>query len=78
MEGKNMDNSKIIILIAEMLEIDSSKLTPETKLSELNQWDSMAKLSLIVLLSDNFGKKIDYTTIRGFLKLADIINFIKQ
>lgn len=73
-----MDNSKIIILIAEMLEIDSSKLTPETKLSELNQWDSMAKLSLIVLLSDNFGKKIDYTTIRGFLKLADIINFIKQ
>ena len=73
-----MDNSKIIILIAEMLEIDSNKLTPETKLSELNQWDSMAKLSLIVLLSDNFGKKIDYATIRGFLKLADIINFIKQ
>jgi acyl carrier protein len=73
-----MENSKIIDLIAEMLEIESSKLTPETVLNDLSQWDSMAKLSLIVLLNDNFGKKIDNITINGFVRLADIINFINR
>ena len=73
-----MNNTKIIDLIAEMLEIESIHLTPQTVLNELSQWDSMAKLSLIVFLNDNFGKKIDNTTIKGFVRLIDIINFINK
>lgn len=73
-----MEDLKIINLIAEMLEIEANKLTSETILNELEQWDSMAKLSLIVLLNDNFGKKVDNNTIKSFLKIADIINFINQ
>jgi acyl carrier protein len=73
-----MENSKVIDLIAEMLEIESSKLSSETLLNDLSQWDSMAKLSLIVLLNDNFGKKIDNVTIKGFVRLADIITFINR
>ncbi len=73
-----MDHSKIIALIAEMLEIEAIKLTSDTKLNEMAQWDSMAKLSLIVLLNDNFGIKVDNNTIKSFIKIADIINFINK
>ena len=42
-------------------------------LSELENWDSMTKLSLIVLMDDEFEKKLTGEQIKSFVTVKDIL-----
>ncbi len=65
-----------ILLLEDMLELDGVSLTPETNLSDIDEYDSMAKLSLIVLMDDEFGKKLTGEQIREFKTVQDILDFM--
>lgn len=67
---------QVINLLAEILEIEENDLTEETILDDLEQWDSMAKLSLIVVMSDEFCLKATSSDIKKFKQVKDIIKFI--
>ena len=54
-----MTKEEKIALLEDMLELESGALAPETELSSIDEYDSMAKLSLIVLMDDEF--KSHYT-----------------
>lgn len=71
-----MDQSKKLEMLEEMLELDSSTLSPETELSSIEEYDSMAKLSLIVLMDEEFGKKLTGEKIREFKIVGDILEFM--
>jgi acyl carrier protein len=71
-----MTNEEKISLIEETLEIEPGTLTSETVLSSLAEYDSMAKLSLIVLTDEEFGKKLTGEQIRAFVTVGDILNFL--
>lgn len=62
-----------LALIEETLELDEGSLTPETELEDLDNYDSMAKLSLIVMFDDEFDKKITGNEIKAFKTVADIL-----
>ena len=47
-----MTNEEKIALLEDMLELDANTLTPETELTAIDEYDSMAKLSLIVLMDE--------------------------
>jgi len=65
-----------LALLEDMFELDEGKLNEEIKLEELAGWDSMGKLSLIVLMDDEFGKKLSGEQIKGFSTVKDILNFM--
>lgn len=69
-----MDMKKKIELLADMFEVEESELTPDMKLDEMDCWDSMAKLSLIVLVEDECGKKLTGDMIKGFVTVKDILD----
>lgn len=69
-----MDTQEFVELVAETLEVDGLEL--DTTLSSLEEWDSMAKLSLIVMVDDEFGKKLTADDIKGFSTVQDIVDFI--
>ena len=71
-----MDIKKKLTLLEEMMELDEGTLTPDTKLGDIEEYDSMAKLSLIVLMNDEFGKKINVNQIKGFQTVQDILDFV--
>lgn len=71
-----MDIKKKLTLLEEMMELDEGTLTPYTKLGDIEEYDSMAKLSLIVLMNDEFGKKINVNQIKGFQTVQDILDFM--
>jgi acyl carrier protein len=71
-----MTNQEKIALIEETLEIESGTLSPETLLSEVSEYDSMGKLSLIVLCDEEFGKKLTGEQIRTFQTVNDILTFL--
>lgn len=65
-----------IAMLEEMLELDGGVLEPATELTSIDEYDSMAKLSLIVLMDDEFGKKLTGEKIRLFKTVQDILDFM--
>ena len=68
-----MDDGQKIGLIAEALDIDEGAISAETVLDDLEEWDSMNKLSLIVMFDDEFGKTLKSDDIKGFKIVGDIM-----
>jgi acyl carrier protein len=68
-----MTTEEKIALLEDMLELEPGALSPETELSSINEYDSMAKLSLIVLFDDECGKKLTGEEIRTFKKVGDVL-----
>lgn len=68
-----MTEKEKIALLEDMLELDEGALTPEMELSAIDEYDSMAKLSLIVLFDDECGKKLTGEEIRTFKTVGDIL-----
>ena len=71
-----MTNEEKIALLEDMLELDNGSLKPETLLADIDEYDSMAKLSLIVLMDDECGKKLTGEQIREFKTVQDILDFM--
>ena len=71
-----MTQEEKIALLEDMLELDGGTLKPETKLACIDEYDSMAKLSLIVLMDDEFSKKLTGEQIREFNTVQDILDFM--
>ncbi len=71
-----MTTEKKLELLEEMLELDEGTLMPETDLEDIEEWDSMAKLSLIVLVDDECGKSLTGQEIKGFVTVQDILDFM--
>lgn len=69
-----MTNEKKISIIEEALDVDSGSLAAETVLAEVEEWDSMTKLSVIVMFDDECGKKLTGEMIRAFVTVGDIMN----
>ena len=72
-----MTQEEKIALLEDMLELDNGSLKPETELSSIDEYDSMSKLSLIVLMDEEFGKKLTGEQIREFKNVEDIISFME-
>ena len=68
-----MTEREKLVLLEETLEVDEGTLTPETLLDTVGEYDSMAKLSLIVMMEDEFNVKLDSDTVRGFKTVEDIL-----
>lgn len=59
-------------LLADVIEIEPALLKPETELESLELWDSLAKLSLIAMFTEDFGRSIDIAQVRNFRTANDI------
>lgn len=65
-------------LLAEMLEVSASSINASTLLDSIPTWDSMAALSLIVLLEESFGRlDIDGNQIKNMKTVEDIFNVME-
>lgn len=73
-----MTEKEKIALLAETLEADEEELKPETELTDVEQYDSMGKLSIIVMMEDNFGVKLDSDMVKSFVKVGDILAMMKK
>lgn len=64
-------------LLEETMEMDEGTLKADMDLSDVDEYDSMSKLSIIVMLQDEFGIKITSEQIRAFVKVQDILDVMK-
>lgn len=71
-----MTKTEKLAMLEDMLELDFGSLNEEIELTTIEEYDSMAKLSLIVLMDDEFGKKLTGEQIREFKTIGDILDFM--
>lgn len=69
-----MELKEKIALLEETFDVDGGTLKPEMDLESIEEYDSMTKLSLIVMVEDEFGKKLTGEDIKQFKKVQDILN----
>ena len=73
-----MTNQEKIALLEETLEIDEGTLTEDMLLEDVEGYDSMAKLSLIVMMDDEFGVKLTGDMFKGFHTIGDILKVMEN
>ena len=62
-----------IDLLAETMDVEENELEENMELADLDCWDSMTKLSIIVMFDDEFGKKLTSEDIKAFITVSDIL-----
>lgn len=72
-----MDTSKKIEMLEDMLELDAGTLTPDMVLEDIDEWDSMAALSFIVLIDEEFGKTINGEDIKKLKTIQDVLDIME-
>lgn len=65
-----------INLLEEMLELDEGTLNDQMSLDEVENWDSMAAITLIALIDEKFGKQLTGAQIKKFDKVKDILDYM--
>ena len=68
-----MTNEKKIEMLEERMELDAGTLTPETVLSDLEEWDSIAIISFIALMDDEFDKIIKGAVVKEQKTVGDLM-----
>lgn len=72
-----METAKKKELLADLFEVEVSEIDENVKLIDFDPWDSMSKLSLIVLMDEECGKKLTGEQLREFKTIGDILAFMK-
>ncbi len=68
-----MTNEKKIELLEDMLDLESGTLKPDTALKDLEEWDSIALISFIALVDDEFDRVVKGTVIKQQKTVADLM-----
>lgn len=73
-----MSEKEKLALLEETLEADEGSLGAEMKLDDVEEYDSLAKLAIVVMMEDHFDKKISAGDIRAFRTVADILQAMER
>lgn len=67
-----------IALLEETLGVDEGTISPETNLDDIEEYDSMTKLGIIVMMDDEFGVKLTAEIIKSFSTVDDILKIMEK
>ncbi len=68
-----MTETKKIEMLEEMMELEAGTLKADTVLSDIEEWDSIALISFIALMDDEFDKVIKGSVIKQAKTVADLM-----
>ncbi|MBR3664553.1 MAG: acyl carrier protein [Desulfovibrio sp.] len=72
-----MNTHEKLAALEECMDIEPGSLQPDMKLEDIEEWDSLAALSYVVLMGDEFKKTVRATQIRDFKTVQDILDTMK-
>jgi len=68
-----MTTEEKIAMLEDVLDVEQGTLKQETALADIDEYTSIAKLSVIVMFDDEFGKKLTGEKLREFKTVGDIL-----
>lgn len=61
----------------DIIECDEA-LTPQTPLDSISEWDSMGKISTIVMLADDYGYTLTFDELKKLSIVGDILDLMNE
>lgn len=66
-----MNRETFLESIMDVLQTED-EITLETKLADLEEWDSLSAMATIAFLDKNFGVKATFSDVQSFVTVGDI------
>ncbi len=73
-----IDQNQFLAQMQEILEIEDRTLSPDEKFRELPEWSSLAYLSTIAMIDDEYNVIISAADFRELQTLGDIVRAISE
>jgi len=66
---------EIIHMLEETMDLDEGTLTEESVLEEIEEWDSLSKLTLMATAKKDYQKNLTAKQVREFKTVKDICDY---
>jgi len=73
-----MTDQDKMAMLEDLLDIEEGTLTPDRELATIEEYDSLARLSLIVMLDEEFGVTVAPETVKAFVTVEDILALMEK
>ncbi len=73
-----MNLQEKLTALEEIMDMEEGSLSPDMELVNIEEWDSLAALSYVVFMGDEFNKKMSGAQIRSFKTVQDILNTMEM
>ena len=73
-----MDTKNFIELFADAIDTEASALSVDTVFREIDEWDSLAYLSVIAMLDEEYGVQIENAEFKTLITINDIVSYIES
>lgn len=73
-----MTREEKIEIIADILEVEPDEVQEDMVLEDFETWDSVAVLSVIVMMDEHFGKYPHASEIRSYIKVGDLMKNMEK
>ena len=73
-----MNVQEFIEKFAEAIDVESSNLTVETEFRTLDEWDSVAYLSVIAMMDEEYDIQIEMSQFKQLKTLGAIAEYIEK
>jgi len=64
-------------IMIDVLDVDDLTLTPETTAEDVEEWDSLSHVRLVVAVERHFGLKFKNAEIEGLKTVGDLVRLIE-
>ena len=65
-------------LLADILDVEPEEIDPDKELAELGDWDSLAILSFIAMMDEEFNKEIKGDVVKKLVTVADAFALMEE
>lgn len=73
-----MTNEKKYELLADILDVDPEDIEPDKKLADLGDWDSLAILSFIAMMDEEFDREVKGDAVKKLVTVADALELMEE
>ena len=73
-----MTTEKKIELLADILDVDAEELIPEKRLVDMTEWDSIAALSFIAMMDEEFDREFKGADVKKIVTVQDALNVMEE
>ncbi len=69
-----MNDKEKLNRLEELLDVDTDTLNPDMELRDIDQWDSMAVISVMAMYDEVFDKIVSASEVKHFKTIKDIMD----